>query len=95
MKTQLRCAVGIAVFLATGWQVGPRAQEPRAALERYIASHQRAIVSELVDLVSIPNTAADTENMRRHAVLLRDMLRRRGFSTEILETDSNPWSGES
>src|SRR4029453_72630 len=51
---------------------------------------QRAIVSELVELLSIPNVAADTENIRRNAVLLRDMLRRRSFSTEIFETDGNP-----
>ena len=90
MKTQLRLAVGISLVFATAWQVAPRAQDARAALERYVASRQRAIVSELVELVSIPNTAADTENIRRNAVLLRDMLRRRGLSTELLETDSNP-----
>ena len=90
MNAQLRCVVGLSLILATAWQVVPRAQDARAAIERYVASHQRAIVSELVELVSIPNTAADTENIRRNAVLLRDMLRRRSFSSEILETDSNP-----
>ncbi len=90
MNARLRLAVGLSLMLTTAWQGMPRAQEPRAALERYVASRQRAIVSELVDLVSIPNTAADTENMRRNAVLLRDMLRRRSFSAELLETDSNP-----
>jgi acetylornithine deacetylase/succinyl-diaminopimelate desuccinylase-like protein len=90
MRRQLRRAIGISLMLSAAWQAGSRAQETRAALERYVASHQRAIVSELVDLVSIPNTAADTENIRRNAVLLRDMLRRRSFGAEILETDSNP-----
>jgi acetylornithine deacetylase/succinyl-diaminopimelate desuccinylase-like protein len=90
MNAQLRCTVGVLLVLSTSWQAAPRAQETRAALERYVASRQRAIVSELVDLVSIPNMAADTENIRRNAVLLRDMLRRRGLSTEIVETDNNP-----
>jgi acetylornithine deacetylase/succinyl-diaminopimelate desuccinylase-like protein len=90
MNTQLRVGVGISLALATTCQVVSRAQDTRAMLERYVASHQRAIVSELVELVSIPNTVADTENIRRNAVLLRDMLRRRSFSAEILETDSNP-----
>jgi acetylornithine deacetylase/succinyl-diaminopimelate desuccinylase-like protein len=82
--------VGISLIFVTICQGVLRAQDTRAALERYVASHQRAIVSELVELLSIPNTAADTENIRRNAVLLRDMLRRRNFRTELLETDSNP-----
>ena len=90
MKTQLRYVVGISLLLATAWQVAPQAQDARAAIERYVAARQRAIVSELIELVSIPNTASDTENIRRNATLLRDMLRRRGFSTDLLETDSNP-----
>jgi acetylornithine deacetylase/succinyl-diaminopimelate desuccinylase-like protein len=90
MNAQLRYAVGVSLVLTAAWQVAPRAQGTRAALERYVASRQRAIFSELVELVSIPNMAADTENIRRNAVLLRDMLRRRSFSVEILETDSNP-----
>jgi acetylornithine deacetylase/succinyl-diaminopimelate desuccinylase-like protein len=83
-----RTGLLVAVLLA-GQAVAP-AQDIRAALDRYVASHQRAIVSELVELVSIPNTPADTENIRRNAQLLRDMLRRRSFATEILETDGNP-----
>jgi len=90
MTAHRRLAVGLSLILATAWQGAVRAQGPRSALEGYIASHQRAIVSELVELLSIPNVAADTENIRRNAVLLRDMLRRRSFSTEILETDANP-----
>ncbi|MBI4887835.1 MAG: M20/M25/M40 family metallo-hydrolase [Acidobacteria bacterium] len=91
MTTRWRRAAGISLVLAsTAWQADALAQDGRAALERYVASHQRAIVLELVDLVSIPNTAADSDNIRRNAALLRDMLRRRSFTTEILETDSNP-----
>src|SRR6266850_1657494 len=90
MTAHLRLGVGISLVLATSWLGVLRAQGTRAALDQYVASHQGAIVSELVDLVSIPNIAADTENIRRNAVLLRNMLRRRSFSTDILETESNP-----
>ena len=85
-----RLGVGILLVLATALPGILWAQDLRAALERYVASHQRAIVSELVELLAIPNTAADSENIRRNAALLRDMLRRRSFASEILETDSNP-----
>lgn len=77
-------------MLATSLSGALPAQDLRAELERHVASRQRAIVSELVELLTIPNTAADTENIRRNAVLLREMLRRRSFTAEILETGSNP-----
>ena len=89
MNAQLRLA-GFVLLVTIAGQVVTPAQEVRGALERYVTSNQRAIVSELVDLLSIPNTAADTENIRRNALALRDMLRRRSFTTEILETDNNP-----
>src|SRR5207237_1641932 len=90
MTTQRRLGVGLSLILAIAWLGTVRTQGTRSALVDYVASHQRAIVSELVELLSIPNVAADTENIRRNAVLLREMLRRRGFSTELLETDGNP-----
>jgi acetylornithine deacetylase/succinyl-diaminopimelate desuccinylase-like protein len=58
---------------------------------RYIDSHQRAIVSQLVDFVSIPNVASDTENIERNASFARDLLARRGFRTEVLQTTGNPF----
>jgi acetylornithine deacetylase/succinyl-diaminopimelate desuccinylase-like protein len=82
--------VGLSLLFAAAWVGTVRTQGPRPALDGYIASHQRAIVSELVELLSIPNVTSDTENIRRNATLLREMLRRRGLSTEILETESNP-----
>src|SRR5919206_4971451 len=90
MNADRRLGVGLSLILATALVGALRAQSTRSALVDYVASHQRAIVSELVELLSIPNVAADTENIRRNAALLRDMLRRRGFSTELLETDGNP-----
>jgi acetylornithine deacetylase/succinyl-diaminopimelate desuccinylase-like protein len=90
MRVSLRLVVGASLIAATSGAVTLRGQDTRAQLERYVDSHQRAIVSELVDLVTIPNTVADTENIRRNASQLRSMLRRRNFSVEILETDSNP-----
>jgi acetylornithine deacetylase/succinyl-diaminopimelate desuccinylase-like protein len=90
MTARRRLGVGLSLLLTTAWLAIAQAQSPRAALEGYIASHQRAIVSELLELLSIPNVTSDTENIRRNATLLREMLRRRGLSTEILETESNP-----
>src|SRR5438093_26331 len=63
---------------------------PRAAIEKYVAAHQPQIVRELVELLSIPNVAADRAGIRRNTEYLRAMLSRRGFRAEILETAGNP-----
>src|SRR5262245_38902177 len=64
--------------------------QSRATIEQYVSEHRQEIVSELVSLLSIPNVASDKTNMRKNAELLREMLSRRGFAVEILETDVNP-----
>ncbi|HEX2340857.1 MAG TPA: M20/M25/M40 family metallo-hydrolase [Vicinamibacterales bacterium] len=64
--------------------------ELRSAVQKHVSDHQRAIVGELVDLLAIPNVAADRQNIRRNADRLRGMLAKRGFAAEILETDGNP-----
>jgi len=65
------------------------AQTP-AAVERYVADHQQEILAEFVSLLSTPNVASDKPNIRKNAEQLRQMLSRRGFAAEILETDVNP-----
>src|SRR5688572_21190445 len=62
----------------------------RGPVEQFVATHQQQIVRELVELLSIPNVSADRDNIRRNATLLRDLFTRRGFTTEILETDGSP-----
>ncbi len=48
------------------------------------------VVQELVDLLALPNVAADQDNIRRNAEHLESLLARRGFHTELLETAGNP-----
>jgi acetylornithine deacetylase/succinyl-diaminopimelate desuccinylase-like protein len=69
-----------------------RAQTPdlRSLVERWLDANQKPVVAELVDLLSIPNVAADRANIRRNAEFLRAMLEQRGFAAEILETQGNP-----
>jgi acetylornithine deacetylase/succinyl-diaminopimelate desuccinylase-like protein len=62
----------------------------RGPVEQYVAVRQQQILRELVELLSIPNVAADRENAQRNAVLLQELLRRRGFTAELLATDGNP-----
>jgi acetylornithine deacetylase/succinyl-diaminopimelate desuccinylase-like protein len=68
------------------------AQQPdlRQVVRADVAAHQKAIVDELLQLLAIPNVAADTPNIRRNAEHLQRLLTRHGFVSEILETTGNP-----
>jgi acetylornithine deacetylase/succinyl-diaminopimelate desuccinylase-like protein len=62
----------------------------RQPVEQFVTARQQAIVGELVELLSIPNVAADRDNIRRNADHLRSLFLKRGFSVEVLETGGNP-----
>jgi acetylornithine deacetylase/succinyl-diaminopimelate desuccinylase-like protein len=73
----------------TGTRV-PATEVSSSGVRQWVAEHQRPIVTELVELLAIPNVAADRANIRRNAEHLRAMLQRRGFSAALLETPGNP-----
>lgn len=62
----------------------------RQQVSTYVSLHQREIVRELVELLSIPNVAPDAANIRRNAEHLRAMFAKRGFTAGLLETSGNP-----
>jgi acetylornithine deacetylase/succinyl-diaminopimelate desuccinylase-like protein len=64
--------------------------ELKDQVDAYVRAHQKEIMEELVELLSIPDVAADRENIRLKAERLREMLAARGFSAELLETEGNP-----
>ena len=78
------------VLLAASAPAVAAAPVGRHQLESWIAAHQQRIVSELVDFVAIPNAPSDSEHARANATLLREMLARRGFHAELVETGGNP-----
>jgi acetylornithine deacetylase/succinyl-diaminopimelate desuccinylase-like protein len=55
-----------------------------------VEQHQQQIVSELLELLAIPNVAADKPNIRRNAEHLQRLLAKHQFAAEILETAGNP-----
>ena len=89
MRSQPRACI-VFVLLGTAWAAAMQRSDIRPKIEAYVGAHQRAIVSELVELLSLPNHSSDTDNIQRNAMYLRQMLRRHGLSSEILETDGNP-----
>ena len=86
-----RCVVTscvLAVFGVSVFAAPPAGLKQK--VDAWVTANQRAIVTELVDLLAIPNVAADRENIRKNAVRLREMLAKRGLTAEILETAGNP-----
>ena len=55
------------------------------AVRLYVSAHQRDILREYIELLSIPNVASDTANIRKNAEHIAAMLRRRGASARLLE----------
>src|SRR5258708_1429107 len=67
------------------------AQNPSAAAARkWRQAHERSILTEFVRLLSIPNIASDTPNIRRNADLIIQMYGQRGVPMRLLETDGAP-----
>jgi acetylornithine deacetylase/succinyl-diaminopimelate desuccinylase-like protein len=53
--------------------------------------HEQHIVDQFSTLLSIPNVASDTVNVRRNAVHIRQLFESRGLQAELLELDgANP-----
>jgi acetylornithine deacetylase/succinyl-diaminopimelate desuccinylase-like protein len=64
--------------------------QERAAVETWVASHQRRIMGEFDELLRIPNVGTDHANIRRNAEFIRSLLERHGMQAELLETVGNP-----
>lgn len=56
--------------------------------DEYCRAHERQIIAEFARLLEIPNVASDSENIRRNAEFIREMMQRRGLSPRLLETAS-------
>jgi acetylornithine deacetylase/succinyl-diaminopimelate desuccinylase-like protein len=84
MKRTLALVLAIATLAAAGpADVTARVREWRSA-------HEKEILRELFDLLSIPNVAADQSNIKRNADALTRMFERRRFAPEILPTKGSP-----
>ena len=62
----------------------------QSSVKSWVAANQLSLLRELIGLLEIPNVAADRADIRRNAEHLRQMLARRGFAAELLETTGNP-----
>jgi len=67
------------------------AQNPAAtAARQWRQAHERAIVAEFMDLLTIPDLAADPASLRRNAIAIREIFEKRGMRTRLLQTPDAP-----
>ncbi|HEY5611206.1 MAG TPA: M20/M25/M40 family metallo-hydrolase [Thermoanaerobaculia bacterium] len=84
----MRIRLFIALFLVTSSNFADEDVGPK--VRAYRVAHERAILNELVELLSIPNVASDRANIEKNAALLTTMLERRGIATELLRLGDAP-----
>ncbi|MHA1543889.1 MAG: M20/M25/M40 family metallo-hydrolase [Alphaproteobacteria bacterium] len=61
-------------------------------IKSYVDDNQKVIVEDFLELLSMPNVAANLEDIYTNAGYIQGLLEKRGFSTELLTTgeDSRP-----
>lgn len=79
-------ALALALFISPQQPAAQPDTALRARIATWRASREVPIVNELRTLLSIPNVARDSVNIRKNAALIVSMLERRGASARILES---------
>jgi acetylornithine deacetylase/succinyl-diaminopimelate desuccinylase-like protein len=70
--------------------VAPSLAAQSAPMSEWRARHEREIVNEFMQLLSIPNVARNVRDMQANAALLVEMFRKRGFIVETIFPESAP-----
>jgi acetylornithine deacetylase/succinyl-diaminopimelate desuccinylase-like protein len=68
----------------------PLQQQALAAAREYRQAHGPAILRDFASLLTIPNVARDSENIRRNAERIREDLEKRGVRARLLEVEGAP-----
>jgi acetylornithine deacetylase/succinyl-diaminopimelate desuccinylase-like protein len=76
-------------LLATNVEADPVSDAAEVALQ-YRMAHEAQILSDYINLLSLPNNAAIVEDIRINAAFIREMMEARGITTELLEYNDTP-----
>jgi acetylornithine deacetylase/succinyl-diaminopimelate desuccinylase-like protein len=64
------------------------AQTTQERVRDYRRSNERLLLKEFTTLLSIPNVASDTQNIRKNAALIMEMMKQRGMNPRLLEAST-------
>ncbi|MDH4196530.1 MAG: M20/M25/M40 family metallo-hydrolase, partial [Candidatus Aminicenantes bacterium] len=84
------CSMALALMASAAPEAGDQAKAAADKVKAYRLAHERDIVREYIEMLSLPNVASDSPNIRRNADFLADMFRRRGFAVRLIEADDAP-----
>lgn len=62
----------------------------RETVRKYRQAHEKEILQEFVTLLSLPNVARDSVNIRRNAEHIQQLLSKRGVAAELLHVPGSP-----
>lgn len=79
----------IATLVLLAYPLLVPAQDIREAVDGFVDSHQKVILTSLLTALEFPAVAAHEAHIRRKTGHLRSQLDRRGFFSQILETAGN------
>jgi acetylornithine deacetylase/succinyl-diaminopimelate desuccinylase-like protein len=86
-KARLLLTAAMVATLLAGITGAAAAQQPAAlrdAVRSWRQAHERAIVTDFVTLLSMPNVATNVGDVDRNAAWIEQQLRSRGFTTQLL-----------
>lgn len=64
------------------------AQTTQEKVRDYRRAHEHELLKEFTTLLAIPNVASDTQNIRRNAALIMEMMKQRGLNPRLLEAST-------
>ncbi|MCH8956384.1 M20/M25/M40 family metallo-hydrolase [candidate division KSB1 bacterium] len=76
------------LFCHSAYASEPDARAIRTKVREYRQQNEVQIIRDLVDLLAIPNVAANQEDIRRNADYLAALLQKRGMKTQLLKADA-------
>ncbi len=76
------------LFCHSAYASEPDARAIRTKVREYREQNEVQIIRDLVDLLAIPNVAANQEDIRKNADYLAALLQKRGMKTQILKADT-------
>jgi acetylornithine deacetylase/succinyl-diaminopimelate desuccinylase-like protein len=78
--------MGLACTAASQTQSSPAA----ASARHWREGHERAILTDFMDLLAVPNLARERDSIRRNASAVATLLEKRGVKTQLLEVPDAP-----
>src|SRR5580765_3755257 len=93
MFKQNGCLVIVGMLCVLSGFAGAQEQSPQAvrkAVREYRQKNEVDIVRSYAELLSLPNVATDTANIRRNAEIISNLLEQRGFDALSLNVPGAP-----